>query len=84
MGIHLKRLTCEKNYSSNFDSIKQIDDENNKVIYDNNKRNYHKNNNNSSEQSNDADIDFTIIQMKELIENIKNMQATYQDVFNII
>ena len=50
------------------------------VIYDSNKRN--DNNNNSSEQSNDTNIDFAIIQMKELIENIKNLQATYQDVFN--
>ena len=51
------------------------------VIYDSNKRN--DNNNKSSEQSNDTNIDFAIIQMKELIENIKNLQATYQDVFNI-
>ena len=41
------------------------------------------NNNNSSEQRNDADNDFAIIQMKELIENVKNLQTTYQDVFNI-
>ena len=41
------------------------------------------NNNNSSEQRNDADIDFAIIQMKELIENVKNLQTTYQGVFNI-
>ena len=41
------------------------------------------NNNNSSEQRNDADIDFAIIQMKELIENVNNLQTTYQDVFNI-
>ena len=41
------------------------------------------NNNNSSEQRNDADIDFAIIQMKELIENVNNLQNTYQDVFNI-
>ena len=41
------------------------------------------NNNNSSEQRNDADIDFAIIQMKKLIENVKNLQTAYQDVFNI-
>ena len=41
------------------------------------------NNNNSSGQRNDADNDFAIIQMKELIENVKNLQTTYQDVFNI-
>ena len=41
------------------------------------------NNNNSSEQRNDNDIDFAIIQMKEPIENIMNLQTTYQDVFNI-
>ena len=39
--------------------------------------------NNSSEQINDAENDFAIFQMKELIENVKNLQATYQDVFNI-
>ena len=52
-------------------------------MYDSNKRNDNNNNNNGSEQSNDADIDFAIIQMKELIENLKTLQATYQDVFNI-
>ena len=41
------------------------------------------NNSNSSEQRNDADIDFAIIQMKEFIENVKNLQTAYQDVFNI-
>ena len=41
------------------------------------------NDNNSSEQRNDADTDFAIIQMKELIGNVKNLQTTYQDVFNI-
>ena len=41
------------------------------------------NNNNSSQQRNDTDIDFAIIQMKEPIENIMNLQTTYQDVFNI-
>ena len=53
------------------------------IIYDSNKRNGRNNNNNNSKQSNDADIDFAIIQMKELIENVKNLQATYQEVFNI-
>ena len=64
------------NNKNNFHSIKQIDCENNKVIHDNSKRNDNNNTNSSSEQSNDADI----IQMKELVENIKNIQATYQDV----
>ena len=41
------------------------------------------NNNNSSQQRNDTDIDFAIIQMKEPIENIMNLQTTYQDVLNI-
>ena len=50
------RLTCEINDSNNFDSVKQIDGENNKVILDSNKRNDNNNNNNSIEQSNDADI----------------------------
>ena len=52
------------------------------VLYDSNKVNDN-NNNNSSGQRNDADNDFAIIQMKELIENVKNLQTTYQDVFNI-
>ena len=76
--IHtLNRLTCETN-----NNIKQIVGENNRVLYDSNKVNDN-NNNNSSEQRNDADNDFAIIQMKELIENVKNLQTTYQDVFNI-
>ena len=37
----------------------------------------------SSEQSNDADIDFAIIQIKELTENLKYLQPTYQNVINI-
>ena len=62
----------------------KIDGENNNVIYDSNKRNSNNNNsNNSSGQRNDADIDFAIIQMKELTENVKNLQVMYQDVFNI-
>ena len=67
------------------DSIKQIDVENNKVVFisESNKRNGNNSNNNNSEQINDAVIDFAIIQMKELIENVKNLQATYQYVFNI-
>ena len=77
------RLTCEINDSNKFDSIKQIHGENNKVIHGSNNRNDNNNNNNSSEQSNDGDIDFAIIQMENLIENVKNIQATYQDVFNI-
>ena len=76
------RLTCEINDSNNFDSTKQIDGENNNVIQDSNKRNDN-NNNNSSEQSNDGDNDFAIIQMKNLIENVKYIQATYRDVFSI-
>ena len=64
IGPQFNKLTCEINNNNNFDSIKQIDVENNKVIYDSNKRNDTNNNNNSSEQSNDADIDFAIIQMK--------------------
>ena len=76
-------LTCEINDNSSFDSIKQIDGENDKVIYDSNKRNDSNNNNINSEQSNDTDIDFAIIQMKELIDNVKNVQATYHDVFHI-
>ena len=68
------------NNKNNFHSIKQIDSENNKVIHDNSKRNDNNNTNSISEQSNDADIDFAIIQMKELIENLKNIQAMYQDV----
>ena len=77
------RLSCEINDSNNFDSINQIGGDNNKVIHDSNKRNDNNNNNNSSEQSNGGDIDFAIIQMKNLIENVKDIQATYQDVFNI-
>ena len=50
------RLTCEINDSNNFDSVKQIDGENNKVILDSNKRNDNNDNNNSIEQNNDADI----------------------------
>ena len=68
------------NNKNNFHSIKQIDSENNKVIHDNSKRNDNNTTNSISEQSNDADIDFAIIQMKELIENLKNIQAMYQDV----
>ena len=76
-------LTWEINDNNNFDSIKQIDGEDNKVIYDSNKRNNsNNNNNNSSQQSNDINIDFAIIQMKEHIENLKNLQATHRDVFN--
>ena len=52
-------------------------------MYDSNKINDNNNNNNSSEQRNDADIDLAIIQMKELIENVKNLQTTYQGVFKI-
>ena len=50
------RLTWEINDSNNFDSVKQIDGENNKVILDSNKRNDNNDNNNSIEQNNDADI----------------------------
>ena len=71
------RLTCEINDSNNFDSIKQIDGENNKVVHDSNKRNDDNNNNNSTEQSNDGDIDFAIIQMKNLIEDVKNIYTGY-------
>ena len=71
-------VICETN-----DSIKQIGGENNRVIYDSNKMNDNNNDNNSSEQRNDTDTDFAIIQMKELIGNVKNLQTTYQDVFNI-
>ena len=71
------RLTCETN-----DSIKQISGENICYICSN-KMNDNNNNNNSSQQRNDTDIDFAIIQMKEPIENIMNLQTTYQDVFNI-
>ena len=81
---HFNRLTCEINDNNNFDSFKQIDRGHNKVIYDiAKKRNDNNNSSNSSKQSNDADIEFAIIQMKELMQNIKNLQATYQDVFNI-
>ena len=52
-----------------------------KVIYERNKMN-NNNNNNSSEQNNDADIDFAITQMKKLIENVKKLRATNQDIFN--
>ena len=78
IDLQFNRLTCETN-----DSIKQIGGENNRVIYDSNKINDNNNDNNSSEQRNDADTDFAIIQMKELIGNVKNLQTTYQDVFNI-
>ena len=78
MNPQFKILTCDTNDSSNFNSIKQIDGENYEVIYDSNKRN-DSNNSNSSEQKNDADIDFVITQMKELIENAKKLHATYQD-----
>ena len=78
IDLQFNRLTCETN-----DSIKQISGENNRVIYDSNKMNDNNNDNNSSEQRNDADTDFAIIQMKELIGNVKNLQTTYQDVFNI-
>ena len=71
------RLTCKTN-----NSIKQIVGENNRVLYDSNKMNDNNNNNNNSEQRNDADIDFALIQMKELIENVKNLQTTHQDVAN--
>ena len=60
------RLTCENDDSNNFDSIKQVDGENIKVIHDSNKSYDNNNNNNSSEQSNDGDIDFAIIQIKIL------------------
>ena len=80
----MNRLTCEINNNNNFDSFKQIDRGHNKVIYDIAKKgNDNDNNSNSSKQSNDADIEFAIIQMKELMQNIKNLQATYEDVFNI-
>ena len=49
-------LTWEINDSNNFDSVKQIDGENNKVIPDSNKMNDSNDNNNSIEQNNDADI----------------------------
>ena len=82
--LQFNRLTGEINDSNNFDSIKQIDCENKKVIYDSNKRKDNGNNNNNSEQSNDTDYpNYAIILMNELIENTKNLQATYQDVFNI-
>ena len=83
VGPQFNMLTCEINDNNSFDSIKHIDGENDKAIYDSNKRNDNNNNNISSEQSNDADIDFAIIQMKELIENVKNFQTRYQDVFHI-
>ena len=78
IDLQFNKLTCETN-----DSIKQIGGENNRVIYDSNKMNDNNNDNNSSEQRNDTDTDFAIIQMKELIGNVKNFQTTYQDVFNI-
>ena len=71
------RLTCKTN-----NSIKQIVGENNRVLYDSNKMNNDNNDNNNGEQRNDADIDFALIQMKELIENVKNLQTTHQDVVN--
>ena len=67
---------------TSFDSIKQIYGENYEVVCDSNKRNQ-SNDNNSSEQNNDGDIDFAITQMKELIENVKKLHATYQFVFDI-
>ena len=76
-------LTCETNDNNNFDSIKERNGKNSKVIYDSNKRDDNNNNDNSIEQSNNVDINFAIIQKKELTENVKNLQATYQDVFNI-
>ena len=77
IDLQFNRLTCETN-----DSIKQISGENICYICSN-KMNDNNNNNNSSQQRNDTDIDFAIIQMKEPIENIMNLQTTYQDVFNI-
>ena len=77
------RLTCQVNDSNKFDSIKQIDSENNKVIHDSNKRNDNSNNNNSSEQSNDDDIDLATIQMKNIIEIAKNIQATHQVTYHV-
>ena len=67
---------------TSFDSIKQIYGENYEVVCDSNKRNQ-SNDNNSSEQNNDGDIDFAITQMKELIQNVKKLHATYQFVFDI-
>ena len=64
-------------------SNRQLDGENNKVIYVSIKRNNNNNNNNNSKQSKDVDAAFAIIQMKELIEDMKNLQVTYQDVFNV-
>ena len=57
------------NNNRNFDSIKQIDGENNEVIYDSNKRKDNNSNKNDSEQNNDADI--------------VKQHATYQDTVNI-
>ena len=68
-------LTWEINDNKNFGSIKQIDGKNNKVIYNSNKRhNNNNNNNNSSEQSNIANIVLFIFQMKDYIQNAKNLQ----------
>ena len=50
-------MLCSKmNNNRNFDSIKQIDGENNEVIYDSNKRKDNNSNKNDSEQNNNADI----------------------------
>ena len=64
-------------------TLTALNKENNKGIHDSNKMIDKNNNNNSSEQSNDGYIDFFIIQMKNCIEHVKNMQAKHQDVFNI-
>ena len=47
----IPNLTCAINDSKNFDSAKQIDGENNKVILDSNKRNDSNNNNNNSDKA---------------------------------
>ena len=74
MDPQFKIRTCDINDSSNFYSMKQIDGEKYEVIYDSNKRNDN-NNNNTGWQKNDADIDFAITQMKELLENAKKLHA---------
>ena len=84
MSYFTRHRAITSNYNkrhdnNNFDSSNQIDKENNEVICDSNKTNDNDYNSSGSEQNNDIDIDFA----KRTNINVKKLNNTYQDVFNI-
>ena len=76
-------LTCEINDSNNFNSTKQIDVKIIKLYMIATKGTIRTIITTAVNKATMLILTFAIIQIKEPIENVKNLQATYQDVFNI-